>query len=182
MGIYQMEKKLFKSISYMKFAFTGPESSGKTTLSKEISELFNGEYFPEYAREFLTNTNGFYSQNDLDVIAKRQIESWSSHSNLDQFYDTEILVIEVWSEFKYNSCSELIINLVQQQQIDHYFLCSPDIPYEEDPLRECPEQREELFEIYLQKLKKYKFPFTIIKGTHSERIKKTSEIILTLSK
>lgn len=166
----------------MKFAFTGPESSGKTTLSKAISEEFKGDYFPEYAREFLTNTNGFYTQSDLDLIALGQFKSWKTSPNSNHFYDTEMLVIEVWSEFKYKTCSELILNLVQQQHIDHYFLCSPDIPYEDDPLRESPQHREELFEIYLQKLKKYCFPFTIIEGTNSERIKKTSEIILTLSK
>lgn len=166
----------------MKFAFTGPESSGKTTLSKAISEVFKGNYFPEYARDFLTNTNGVYTQTDLDLIALGQFESWKTSTDLNHFYDTEMLVLEVWSEFKFKSCSELILNFVQQQKIDHYFLCSPDIPYEDDPLRESPQHRQELFEIYLQKLKKYRFPFTIIEGTESERIKKTSEIILTLSK
>ena len=166
----------------MKFAFTGPESSGKTTLSKAIAEKIQANYYPEFSREYLNKRNGTYTKKDLDKIALGQFEFITQIDKKNQVYDTEMLVIQIWSEFKYHSCSELILNLVQQQQIDHYFLCSPDIPYEEDPLRECPEQRDELFDIYLNKLKTYKVPFSIIKGTPSERIEKTLEIILNLLK
>ena len=166
----------------MKFAFTGPESSGKTTLSKAIAEKIQANYYPEFSREYLNKRNGTYTKKDLDKIALGQFEFITQIDKKNQVYDTEMLVIQIWSEFKYHSCSELILNLVQQQQIDHYFLCSPDIPYEEDPLRECPEHRDELFDIYLNKLKTYKVPFSIIKGTTSERIEKTLEIILNLLK
>jgi len=166
----------------MKFAFTGPESSGKTTLSKAIAEKIQANYYPEFSREYLNKRNGTYTKKDLDKIALGQFEFITQIDKKNQVYDTEMLVIQIWSEFKYHSCSELILNLVQQQQIDHYFLCSPDIPYEEDPLRECPEHRDELFDIYLNKLKTYKVPFSIIKGTPSERIEKTLEIILNLLK
>ena len=166
----------------MKFAFTGPESSGKTTLSKAIAEKIQANYYPEFSREYLNKRNGTYTKKDLDEIALGQFEFINQIDKKDQVYDTEMLVIQIWSEFKYHSCSELILNLVHQQQIDHYFLCSPDIPYEEDPLRECPEQRDELFDIYLNKLTTYKVPFSIIKGTPSERIEKTLEIILNLLK
>ena len=166
----------------MKFAFTGPESSGKTTLSKAIAEKIQANYYPEFSREYLNKRNGTYTKKDLDEIALGQFEFINQIDKKNQVYDTEMFVIQIWSEFKYHSCSELILNLVQQQQIDHYFLCSPDIPYEEDPLRECPEHRDELFDIYLNKLKTYKVPFSIIKGTPSERIEKTLEIILNLLK
>ena len=166
----------------MKFAFTGPESSGKTTLSKAIAEKIQANYYPEFSREYLNKRNGTYTKKDLDEIALGQFEFINQIDKKNQVYDTEMLVIQIWSEFKYHSCSELILNLVQQQQIDHYFLCSPDIPYEEDPLRECPEQRDELFDIYLNKLTTYNVPFSIIKGTPSERIEKTLEIILNLLK
>ena len=166
----------------MKFAFTGPESSGKTTLSKAIAEKIQANYYPEFSREYLNKRNGTYTKKDLDKIALSQFEFITQIDKKNQVYDTEMLFIQIWSEFKYHSCSELILNLVQQQQIDHYFLCSPDIPYEEDPLRECPEQRDELFDIYLNKLTTYNVPFSIIKGTPSERIEKTLEIILNLLK
>jgi nicotinamide riboside kinase len=47
--------------------------------------------------------------------------------------------------------------ILKKQKFNHYFLCKPDIPWEEDPLRENSENRDELFEIYLQELKKQNF-------------------------
>ena len=40
------------------------------------------------------------------------------------------------------------MDLLKEQKIDHYFLCKPDIPWEPDPLRENPEDRERLFKLY----------------------------------
>ena len=34
----------------IRVAITGPESTGKTTLAKAISEKLNGEYIPAFAR------------------------------------------------------------------------------------------------------------------------------------
>jgi len=166
----------------LKFGFTGPESSGKTTLSSELSKIYLGEWIPEYAREFLSKKKGKYTIHDLDKIAKKQIESINRESSKIQFFDTELLVIKIWSEFKYQKCSTTIMKAFKYQKIDHYFLCSPDIPYEKDPLREHPKQRFELFDIYLNNLKTYNLPFSIIEGSTNERVEKCSSIIDTYSR
>ena len=44
---------------------------------------------------------------------------------------------------------------------------SPDLPWEPDPLREHPTQRQELFELYLKRLREMDVPFAIIEGTES---------------
>ena len=56
-----------------KVAFTGPESSGKTTLAKWAADHFSCSYVNEYAREYLTGKKE-YSMNDLLVIANEQFE------------------------------------------------------------------------------------------------------------
>lgn len=154
-----------------RFAITGPESSGKTTLSKALAEQYNTSWMPEFAREYLEKTNGIYTEIDLDVIAKNQLEAWkNAKEQTILFCDTEMLVMKIWSEFKYGRCSEFIERAFHQQQFDHYFLCRPDIPWEEDPLREHPEQREQLFDIYHKSLIEYNLPFTIIEGDLSNRL------------
>jgi nicotinamide riboside kinase len=49
-------------------------------------------------------------------------------------------------------------------------LCTPDLPWEEDPLREHPEQRAELFAIYLTELKQRNLPFVVIEGQNEKRL------------
>jgi nicotinamide riboside kinase len=57
---------------------------------------------------------------------------------------------------------------IEQQFIEtpthRYLLCKPDIPWEPDPLREHPQQREALFHLYLKALQDYEKPYTIIEG------------------
>ncbi len=51
-----MEEKLKQIRSgCKKVVLYGPESTGKTTLSIELSKHFNTKWVPEYAREYLQN-------------------------------------------------------------------------------------------------------------------------------
>ena len=162
-----------------RFAVTGPESSGKTTLAIALAEQYAGIFMPEFARGYLEQKNGVYSREDLDRIAEKQLALWEevSAENL-LFCDTEMLVLKIWSEFKYGRCSTFILEAFGNQQFEHYFLCRPDIEWEEDPLRENPENREELFERYLTELKKQGLPFTIVEGNLENRINMCSEIVI----
>ena len=165
----------------MKIAITGPESSGKTTLTEKLAVKYNASSVPEFARNYLLERNGIYNQHDLDTIAIGQVNSLEAIKTNFLICDTEMTVIKIWSEFKYKSCSETILNLYKQQKFDHYFLCYPDIPWEEDPLRENPNDREMLFDIYLNELKKNNLPFTVISGNLETRLKTCKEVIERLS-
>ena len=89
----------------LKIAFTGPESSGKSTLSSWLSAEIKLPLIEEYAREYLTEKKEYF-QEDLDSIARGQMNLWSKESNF--IADTEMTVLKVWTEVKYDSCSELI--------------------------------------------------------------------------
>lgn len=152
----------------LKVAFTGPESSGKTTISKSLAELFNGIWIEEYAREYL-QLKDTYEQVDLDEIARVQQERWLIKNDLI-VADTDMTVIKIWSDYRYGYCSDFIVKAYHEQQFDHYFLCKPDIPWEYDPLRENPDNRGQLFELYLNELQGLKRPFTILHGSIEERL------------
>ena len=154
-----------------RIAVTGPESSGKTSLAERLAQEFGLAFVPEYAREYLIQRDGKHTQSDLVQIAEGQVKLWSEAKSARGFVaDTEMLVMKIWSDFKYGETDPVILSLLQKQHFDHYFLCYPDIPWEEDPLREHPEQRLELFELYLKELQDRKLPFTILKGDLSQRL------------
>lgn len=163
----------------LKIAFTGPESSGKTTISKRLAELFKGDWIEEYAREYL-QWRASYNQIDLDEIARVQNEKWLVKSDLI-IADTEMTVLKIWSEYRYESCSEFIKKAYQEQQFDHYFLCKPDIPWEYDTLRENKDNRDELFELYHQELIRMNRAFTIISGSIEERLRICKNVICSLN-
>lgn len=164
----------------MKIAFTGPESTGKTTLSMLVSEMFDGVYVPEFSRSFLEKRNGFYEEQDLDTIAIGQCEALQIElktANHLIVSDTDMTVMKVWSQFKYGKVSPLIEKLYQEESFDHLFLCDTDIPWEEDPLREHPEKREELFRLYLELIQVKTKNFTIVKGSMEERLSQVRYVL-----
>lgn len=163
----------------MKIAITGPESSGKTSISKALAKHFDAQWFPEYARTYLFNQEGAYDYEDIEKIAIEQERLRQEPPTKDlNFYDTENIVLYIWSTFKYNKCAPKVQSLMENQQFDYYFLCSPDgIPWEDDPLRENPHQRAELFELYLHQLQKQQVDFTILEGSFQERMHRAIETI-----
>ena len=159
----------------LKIAFTGPESSGKTTISKALSDELQGIWVEEYAREYLQSKLS-YNQADLDIITQGQLEKWQVKADL-LVADTEMTVIKIWSEYRYKSCSPMIEEAYRNQKFNHYFLCKPDIPWEYDPLRENPSNRDELFELYQSELLKLKRSFTILEGNLETRLTLCREVL-----
>lgn len=169
----------------IRVAITGPESSGKTSLAEALSIFYKTPYIPEFARDYLNAKNGVYDYEDLSIIAQGQFDSFSKVKTNQSILlsDTELLVLKIWSEVKYGKVDSLIEQLLSQQQFDLYLLCRPDIPWEYDPLREHPESRKELFDVYHNELIKLKLPFIIIEGKEKEiRLNKAIEAIDSLLK
>lgn len=149
-----------------KIAFTGPESSGKTTMAMWASEYLSCEMISEYAREYLSGKT-HYTIDDLNKIAKEQFKRNASSGTL--ILDTEMLVMKIWCEEKYNTCSKHISSLLMNQNIEFYFLCKPDIPWVDDPLRENANDRVRLFDLYEKNLNEQGFDFLVLKGSLEER-------------
>ena len=155
--------------------FTGPESSGKTTLAKLAAEHYSTHWLAEYARTYLAEINYPYQVADLLKIAEGQVASQQQFikKNKQQeflFFDTSLLVIKVWSIFKYGYYNHQLDQLLKQNLPDCYFLCDWQIPWEYDPLRETPNDRKALFDLYHRELLELDLNFHILKGSPTERL------------
>jgi len=164
----------------IRVAITGPESCGKTTLADALSVYFDAPLISEYARTFLESSKGFYDQKDLDKIAQGHLENMILSQNSINIIDTDFVVLQIWSQEKYGNVSEFISNQVNANHFDLHILCAPDIPWEQDDLRENPEDRELLFERYKLALIQAKKKFIIVKGSHESRIEKSVSSIKTI--
>lgn len=154
-------------------AIVGPESTGKSTLAQSLAEHYRTVWADEYAREYLTNLGGSYEKRNLIDIAAGQLkltEKAKKKANRIVILDTDLLVIKVWSEFKYGDCDPWIVKQFEMNKADLYLLTDTDIPYEDDPLRENPSQRGELFEIYEKELITSQANYQVIKGDLSTRL------------
>ncbi|MDI9319936.1 MAG: ATP-binding protein [Phycisphaerales bacterium] len=158
-----------------KIVIIGPESTGKSTLSKALAEQLNTVWVPEYARTYLEQKNQAYQFEDLSSIAKGQIEledvvARKAHQYL--ICDTDLYVVKVWSEHKYGKVAPFILERIAQRQYDAYILCDIDMPWDEDPLREHPEpeMRQYFYNIYKDIVLHSGKPFSIVSGSEEERL------------
>ena len=76
---------------------------------------------------------------------------------------------KIWSEVGFNKCDPWIIDNIKQFPYDLYLLCNTDTPWEYDPLREHPNERVILFDLYQQALQAYSFNYRIVKGIGAQR-------------
>ncbi len=161
-----------------KISVTGPESSGKTTLARQLAAFFGAPCVPEYARIYLALLGRPYTASDLPAMAAGQARWEDTLAALNPpllICDTDILVVKVWSEYKYGTCHPSILALWQQKRYDLHLLCRPDMPWQYDPLREHPDQRWELYEIYRRELLAAGAPFVEIGGDEVERLRAAVE-------
>ena len=156
-----------------KIAITGPESTGKSSLSEALATYYHTEWVPEFAREYLNNLQRPYRQEDILTIAKGQLEAENlcfGKANTYLFCDTDPLVTKIWSEVKYGSCDRWILDRVADHPYDLYLLCDIDLPWTTDPLREHPHFRKQLFDLYQKDLQFYHFPWAIVSGSGNNRM------------
>lgn len=173
-------------MSVLKISITGPESSGKSELAQTLAHHFHTSFAPEYARRFLEKTQGRYDYNDLDKIAKGQIkyeQKAMKSANRVCFFDTDMLVLKIWSEFRFGKLSPFIASAYKQNTYDHYLLCKPDIGWYPDEFRESPHQaeRDKLFDLYEKELKEKRASYFVVKGCGNERVQRAIDFIDNIS-
>jgi len=156
-----------------RIAITGPESTGKSELAEALAAHYQTVWVPEYAREYLDELHRAYNYEDILLIAKGQVKGEKEirkKANRFLFVDTEMIVLKIWCEVKYGKCHPSILNRLSKQNYDLYLFTDIDLPWQPDPLREHPDKRRELFNLYLDELKKRNLPFEIVSGFGQKRL------------
>jgi nicotinamide riboside kinase len=169
----------------MKFAFTGPESTGKTTVSQEVARITSDSiWHPELARLYLESTNSSrLTLQEFKKICEKSSQLFSNPTNSTAIFDTDMYVLSLWNKKEFNIHISNV-DYCCSIPFDHHFLCKPDFPWVSDPLRYggTEEARLQLFEEYVEILEHYKAPYTILEGSLTTRVTLACEVINGLLK
>ena len=74
----------------------------------------------------------------------------------------------------------IILKAIATRKYDLYLLTYVDIPWEADPQREHPQQRELLYSLYLREMQSQDVPFVEIRGEREERQRLAREAVQNL--
>ena len=182
-----------------KIVIIGPESTGKSTLTKQLAAHYNTIACPEYARQYLNENGTSYTFDDLLTIAKGQLaledkmtEKVTSYkfqvpsnnplptpNSQLLFIDTDMYVMKVWCEYVFGKCHQFILDEIVNRKYDLYLLCNIDLPWVKDDLREYPDEqpRKELYHIYKDTLINQTTPWVSISGNYEQRLQKAIEAV-----
>lgn len=169
-----------------KIAILGPESTGKSQLTIALASYFNAPYVPEMAREYLAEKGVNYVYQDVLDIATLQQKTENKlqkihDDNTYLFCDTELITIKIWLEYKKWNVPNWIIEQIKNSDYRLYLLTDIDLPWQEDPLRENPNDRIELFQLFEKELINFGKNYKIVKGVGDLRMQQAIGFIQDLN-
>lgn len=186
----EVEDRLNFACSMKKVVITGPESSGKTTLAEALAAHVNGGLVREMVRTYFaerTRATSGYEEAELRTIAQLQLQEEERIAELTEacsgrilVCDTDLITIRIWGEEKFGRSDPWILKRTEQRVYDLWLLCRPDMPWEPDLLRENPNDRDRLFDVYESTLKQLRKPYVVIEGGHEQRLQCAMEAVAFL--
>ena len=173
--------------SVINVAILGAESTGKTTLCRDLAAHFGCPWVPEYMRTYLQakwdKEHLTCTWDDLLPIAQGQIElenklaaqAAQSDHNHYLFCDTSLFELMVYSNWYYGDCPDALTQAALTHHYDLILLTEVDIPWVADDLRDSPHQRDEISAYFESQLTRHQKPFHRIGGDRDERVQQVLE-------
>ena len=173
--------------SVINVAILGAESTGKTTLCRDLAAHFGCPWVPEYMRTYLQakwdKEHLTCTWDDLLPIAQGQIElenklAEQAAQNSDSSYlfcDTSLFELMVYANWYYGDCPDAITQAALTHHYDLILLTEVDIPWVADDLRDSPHQRDEISAYFESQLTRHQKPFHRIGGDRDERVQQVLE-------
>ncbi|MBN2894160.1 MAG: ATP-binding protein [Bacteroidales bacterium] len=160
-------------IKNYKVVITGAESTGKSAVSRYLANYFDTIWLPEFARDFVENLNRPYIYEDVEFIAKTQINQEANmlkKANKFLFIDTSLIITKIWFKVVYNKIPNWLEEKICETKPNFYLLCNNDLEWIPDKVRENGgEMRQKLFDMYLAEIINYSVDYEVIKGVGEQR-------------
>jgi nicotinamide riboside kinase len=155
----------------IKIGIVGPESCGKTTLAKDLADALCYTVIPEYSRLYFNQKQTTdYDISDIIHIAQGQLALEMRHPFNAIVCDTHLLVCKIWAEVKFGYCPAWITAHYIPTTYTLHLLTAPDVPWEDDPLRENPYDRDTLFALYQADLQQSQAAYIVLSGNRQRRL------------
>ncbi|MCC6929994.1 MAG: ATP-binding protein [Gemmatimonadaceae bacterium] len=164
---------------------TGSESTGKTTLARQLAEALGTAWLPEFARTHAQQLQRALTADDVSPIATGQLateeaamaewrERWGVASGGTEapplILDTDVVSTTVYAEHYYGECPPWIWAAARERLAPLYLLCTPDLPWLADGVRDRPAARRQLHNAFSARLAELGARVLPVAGTGAARL------------
>lgn len=162
-----------------KVVFLGTECTGKSSISKALSEQFNSSLVDEVGRDIVENSEEFSTQ-QLFLIAKshaQNIEKSCSELKPFVFIDTDIYITQSYARFAFGEYLDIPQNIYDTNKANIYFYLNNDLEFIQDGTRMEEESRNLLHLSHIETLEKFGIPFSKVSGDWQNRYNEILNIL-----
>lgn len=164
------------TVRIRRICVTGPESTGKTTLARQLAELARAEWVPEASRLYAERVQRELVASDVSPIAREHLaladpaaERARTHGAAGLVLDTDLVSTVVYARHYYDLVASWIERAEHARRADLYLLCDVDVPWVSDGVRDRPADREEMFDRFHRALTRRRANVVVIRGDWSAR-------------
>jgi NadR type nicotinamide-nucleotide adenylyltransferase len=151
-----------------KIAVVGPESTGKSTITKLLAKHYGTLWVAEFARYYCAALTAPCTMQDEINMFHGQValeESILAIAEKDFiFCDTTFLTVKIWSDEMLGETPQIVLDALTARTYDLYLLLDIDLPWQEDPLRDFPHMREHFMSTWHKELKNLNADYVVIGG------------------
>lgn len=151
-----------------KIAIVGPESTGKSTITKLLAKHYQTLWVAEFARYYCAALTGPCTMQDEINMFHGQVALEESVLAMTEndfiFCDTTFLTVKIWSDEMLGETPKIVLDALRERTYDLYLLLDIDLPWEEDPLRDFPHMREHFMNIWYKELQNLGANYVLIGG------------------
>ncbi len=159
---------------------TGPESTGKSVLSKKLAHHFKTTFVEEYGRTYCEEIKSDLDPIDFGHIAGGQMimeDEAAKNANKVLFCDTDLIITQVWAEIYFNHCPQWIVEASHERHYDLFILLDVDIPWVNDGTRAFEKQRLWMWNRLRDELESRNLPYITISGGFESRFDQAVEAV-----
>jgi len=152
---------------------TGSESTGKTTLAREIAAALRTVWVPEYSRTYAETIGVPLSAANVEPIAHGQIAAEDVAEPLANdvlILDTDLVSTTVYAEHYYGSCPPWIMVAARERLGDLYLLADIDLPWKADSVRDRPAARALVHQGFIDRLREFSACVASVSGMEGDRL------------
>jgi len=151
-----------------KIAVVGPESTGKSTVTRMLAAHYGTLWVPEYARYYCAALTGPCSLQDEINMFHGQVALEDSILAITEkdlvFCDTTFITVKIWSDEMLGETPKVVLDALPLYHYDLYLLMDIDLPWQEDPLRDFPHKREHFMNVWHKELQALNANYRIVGG------------------
>ncbi|KLP58198.1 ATPase [Enterobacter genomosp. O] len=171
-----MSPEVYRSFVF-RICLLGGESTGKSTLSRALSQTLNVPYVAEFGREHWEAKNGVLEEDDLLHIAREQVRREELACTAPYLVcDTSPLTTLFYTLDQFGSAPQELMALAERDYA-LVVLCGDEFPFVQDGTRQGEAFRHRQQAWYEAELTQRKIPFLRVRGSLSERIEQICQHI-----